>query len=338
MSGNVIYYPNIGLKPNGGGSLSSTYWYEAFGKKWYLNPLLSYLYERDYNRHTLTGGASTGFGFKAGLDWSVSSYTYLNDQYVTSHYPHMTNGAGLSTSIKVADLPYLGALTLSPAAGVFGTYGIEAGRYTDAGYSASAGLSYGRVDPLHNLRKGSTLGASVYWADHILHAIPTDAFDLTLSADLQAFAAFGSRLGLEFRAVANWFGTWTYLGEASDYDWSALIRGRKQYVYGDLGAIANLQFPINFAQGTFLVSDIFTAEVFLIPFVDAGYVRPNPGAAYDPYTHLILCPGMDIVIFPERARAFTYRLSLGYDGMDYLKTGDLDLNSLEAWLGIGLHF
>ncbi len=338
VSGNLIYYPNIGLKPNGGGSLSSTYWYEAFGKKWYLNPLLSYLYERDYTRHNLTAGASTGLSFKAGLDWSASAYTYLNDQYVTSHYPHMTNGVNVYTSLKVADLPYLGALTLGPSMGIFGTYGVEAGRYTDAGYSASAWLSYNRVDMLHNLRKGSWATTSIYWADHILHVAPTEAFDLTLSAELQAYTALGKRLGLEFRGIANWFGTWTYLNEISGYDWSALIRGRKQYMYGDLGVVANLQIPINFAQGTFLVSDRFTAEVFVIPFLDAGYIRPSPDAVYSPYTHLVLCPGFDVVIFPEYARAFTYRLSMGYDAIDYIKTGDLDLRNLEVWLGLGLHF
>lgn len=337
-SGNVAYHPGIGIKPNGSISLSSLYEYEAARHTWYLIPIASWLYERDYNRHTISGGLATGFDFKAGLDWSVSTHAYLNDRYVTSHYPYITNGAGISTSIPLADLPYFGIVYASPSAGLFGTYGLEAGRYTDAGYSAAAGLRAGRVDPLHNLRRGASASMDISWADHLLHEQASDAFDLTLNAELLAFAAPGPRIGLEFRAIAKWFATWTLLGEASDFDWSTLVRGRKQYLYGDLGAIINLQMPLNFAQGTFFLSEKLAAEIFVIPFLDAGYLRPTPGAAYSPGTHLILCPGVDVVIFPERARAFTYRLSLGYDAMDYLAKGELDLGSLEGWLGIGLHF
>jgi len=111
--------PDSGILPGGTVSLSSSYRFDALGQKWYVNPLLSHLYERDYLRHTLTGGFSTGFGFHAGFDWSFSAYTYLNDQYVSSHYPYMTNGLGISTSIRLASLPYFGALTHLPLHRVF---------------------------------------------------------------------------------------------------------------------------------------------------------------------------------------------------------------------------
>lgn len=335
---NLLYVPETGLTPDGTVSLSSTYWFRALGQKWYLNPLISHLYERDYLRSTLTGGFSTGFGFHAGLDWSFSAYTYLNDQYVTSHYPYMTNGLGISTSILLANLPYFGALTLSPSAGIFGTFGIEAGAYTDAGYSLGAGVSFGRVDFIRNMRKGASASFSVSYAKHLIAPLPTDAFDLTLSGQITAFAVFNPVVGFDFRLLGYWFGTWTYLGEDPSFDWEDYIRGVKESRYGDIGAIANIEFPINFAQGQFFGAERFEAEVFLIPFVDAGYIRRSPDAEFPTIDDAILCAGMDFVIFPEYARAFTYRLSLGYDVKDYIVNREFNLRGLEVWLGIGLHF
>ena len=333
-----FYVPDSGVTPNGSVSLSSSYRYKALGQDWYLSPLLSHLYERDYLRQTIKGGLSTGFDFHAGLDWSFSVYTYLNDEYVTSHYPYMTNGLGISTSVPLANLPFFGPLALSPSAGVFGTFGIEAGAYTDAGYSLGAGISCGRVDLVRNMRRGGSASFSLSYANHLIAPLPTDAFDLTLSAQVTAFTVFGPAVGFDFRLLGYWFGTWTYLGENPSFDWEEYIRGVKETRYGDIGAIANIQFPINFAQGRFFGIERLESEVFVIPFVDAGYIRREPGAEFPTVDDVILCAGMDIAIFPEYARAFTYRLSLGYDIMDYLATRDFSFKGIEAWLGIGLHF
>ena len=51
-----------------------------------------------------------------------------------------------------------------------------------------------------------------------------------------------------------------------------------------------------------------------------------------------MCAGADIVVFPLKARAFSYRLSAGYDLLDLLETKDIKLSGLELWLGLGLHF
>ncbi|HWP67663.1 MAG TPA: hypothetical protein VN437_00090, partial [Rectinemataceae bacterium] len=334
----VLYVPDTGVVPDGTVSLSTSYRFTALGQNWYINPLLSHLYERDYLRQTLTGGFSTGFGFHAGLDWSFSAYTYLNDQYVTSHYPYMTNGLGISTSIPLVNLPYFGALTLSPSAGIFGTFGIEAGAYTDAGYSLGTGISFGRVDFVRNMRKGASASFSVSYANHLIAPLPTDAFDLTLSGQITAFTVFNPTIGFDFRLLGYWFGTWTYLGENPSFDWEDYIRGVKEARYGDIGAIANIEFPINFAQGQFFGVERLESEVFIIPFIDAGYIRRAPDAEFPTIDDAIFCAGMDFVIFPEYARAFTYRLSLGYDIMDYIAKKDFNLRGIEAWLGIGLHF
>ncbi|MHB0896447.1 MAG: hypothetical protein ACYC1A_02720 [Spirochaetales bacterium] len=334
----ILYVPDSGVLPNGTVSLSSSYRFDALGQKWYINPLLSHLYERDYLRHTLKGGFSTGFGFHAGFDWSFSAYTYLNDQYISSHYPYMTNGLGISTSIRLASLPYFGALTLSPSAGIFGTFGIEAGAYTDAGYSLGAGISFGRVDLVGNMRKGASANLSLSYANHLIAPLPTDVFDLTLSGQITAFTVFTPALGFDFRLLGYWFGTWTFLGENPAFDWEDYIRGIKESRYGDVGAIANIEFPINFAQGQFFGTERFEAEVFIIPFIDAGYIRRAPDAKFPTIDDAIFCAGMDFVVFPEYARAFTYRLSLGYNMLDYITTKDFNLSGIEAWLGIGLHF
>lgn len=338
VAGDLLYKPDAGVRPNGSLSLSSSYRFGALGQNWHVNPLLSYLYERDYLRHTFSGGLATGFGFHAGLDWSFSANTYLKDQYATSHYPYMTNGMGVSTSIQLADMPYFGALTLAPSAGLFGTFGFEAGTYTDAGVSLDAGLSFGRVDLVRNMRKGVAAGLSASFAKHFILPLPTDAYDFTLSAQTSAFTVFNPALGFDFRLFGQWLATWTLLGENSSFDWGAYVRGIKDSRYGDLGFVANMQVPINFAQGLFFGSERLDAEVFLIPFIDAGYVRSSPGSAFSVKDDAIFCAGLDIVIFPEYARAFTYRLSLGYDMMDYLETRDFEANKIEAWLGLGLHF
>ncbi|MDP2792367.1 MAG: hypothetical protein Q8O15_11505, partial [Rectinemataceae bacterium] len=334
----LLYVPESGLSPNGTISLSSSYRLKALGQNWYVNPFLSYLYERDYLRHTLTGGVAAGFGFHAGLDWSFSANAYLNDQYVTSHYPYLTNGMGVSTSIQLADMPYFGALALAPSIGLFGTFGLEAGTYTDAGLSLGASLSFGRVDLVRNMRKGAGASISASFAKHFVVPLPTDAYDFTLSAQASAFTVFNPALGFDFRLFGQWLATWTLLGESSTFDWGSYVRGIKDSRYGDVGFIANMQVPINFAQGLFFGSERLDAEVFLIPFVDAGYVRSSPSGEFPIKDDAIFCAGMDIVIFPEYARAFTYRLSLGYDMMDYLETKDFDANGIEAWLGLGLHF
>ena len=338
VAGDIIYYPDIGVKPNGTASISSTYRFDALGQHWYASPLLYYLYERDYLRHTITGGVTTGFGFHAGLDWSFSAYTNVNDQYVTSHYPYMNNGVGLSTSIPLAAVPFLGTLSFSPSTGFFGTFGIEKGRYTDVAYSLGANLYLGRVDLARNLRKGATFNAGVYYADHFIAAAPTDSLDLSVNVNASAHYPISDLIGIDFRFTGYWFGTWTLVGENPSFDWSTYIRGKKPYLYGDLGAIANLQFPLNFAQGRFFVSDRFTAEVHLIPFVDAGYVRRDPADEFPRLNDAILCAGLDAAVFPLYARAFTYRLSVGYDIMDYISTKDISLSGVEVWLGLGLHF
>lgn len=338
VAGDLLYEPGSTVKPNGSASLSSTYRFDAAGLKWQISPLLYYLYERDYLEHTFTTGASAGFGFHAGLDWNVSASTYFNDEYVNSHYPYITNGLGLSSSIRLANVPYFGALKFNPAFGIFGTYGIERGRYTDAGWSTSASLSIGRVDLVGNMRKGASFSTDIYYAYHPVAPLATDEFDLTASVQASAFYPFSPLIGVDFRLTGYWFGTWTYLGEQSSFEWSTYIRGKKPDMYGDLGLIANLQFPFNFAQGRFFVSDRYTAEVHIIPFVDAGYIRPDPTRELFRPDDLVLTTGVDAVVFPLYARAFTYRLSVGYDLMDFFTTNELKLSGVEVWLGLGLHF
>lgn len=333
-----IYTEEKGIIPNGTVSLSSTYPFRALGLAWHASPLFSHLYERDYLRHTLTGGLSAGFRFRAGLDWSVSANTYLNDQYVTGHYPYITNGISLSTGLKLATLPWFGALSFSPSAGLFGTYGIQAGKLTDAGWSLGGSIGFGRVDSIRNFRKGAAASLSVSYSDHLIAAAPTDEIDLTASFSATAFEAFNPILGFNLRMLGYWFGTWTLVGENPSFDWEEYIRGVKEPRYGDLGLIANIEFPVNFAQGYFFGSERFDAEVFLVPFIDGGYIRRSPSAPFPDRNDLVLTAGLEITVFPEYARAFIYRLSAGYDIMRILNGEDPTLEGIEAWLGLGLHF
>lgn len=338
VSEEFLYTKSTGITPNGSVSLSASYPFSALGMQWYAAPVISHLYERDYLRHTIRGGLSTGFSFKAGLNWSVSAYTDFYDEYVLSHYPYIKNGITLSTSIPVVELPWFGRLTFSPSLGLFDTYGIKPGAFTDAGWSFGGNLGVGRVDGIRNFRKGASFSIGASYAYHFLETLPIDKHDFGMNLSATLFNTFNPVFGFDLRLLGNWFVSGSYIDETTSYDWAEYIRGEKEVRYGDLGIIANIQVPINFAQGYFFGAERFDAEVFLIPFVDTGYVRSSPNAPFPDKKDMVLSSGLEIAIFPEYARAFIYRLSAGYNIMKILSGEDPSLEGLEIWLGLGLHF
>jgi hypothetical protein len=164
--------------------------------------------------------------------------------------------------------------------------------------------------------------------------------DLLLSTELSAFYSWFNLLGIDFRVLGRWDAGWSLYDDMSyydDLDASDYLRGVRGPKYGDIAAIVSLQIPVNFAQGKFFQWEAMEAEIFLIPFFDLGYVRTNPAKPIWSMDNLLMGGGLDIVIFPEYARSFTYRLSLGYNVSNFLDTKALDWSDTEIWLGIGLH-
>jgi hypothetical protein len=202
---------------------------------------------------------------------------------------------------------------------------------------AGQALSLGRVDLEGNFRKGYSAAISATYGYHFLEA-PGDEHDLSFSLDASAFMSLRNIAGLNFRATGRWFADWTLWGQSSSYDWWDLVRGKSGPGYGDAGLIVNAELPVNFAQGLFFDSPTFEAEVHLNFFVDAGYVRADPSLPLLDDANKVFCGGVDAIVYPAKARAFTYRLSVGYDLNDYLQSRDLKTELLEIWLGLGLHF
>lgn len=326
------------VSPNGSITLSTRYARLLEDVEWYTSPLLSYGYSRDSNVQTIQGGAETGIASLFGTPWNVALKSYIVYKPETLLPPYLNSDVGASATLKLFQLPFFGSVNLWPSVGFFATNGFDGVSNMDAGPRIGLSAGFGGVDWVGNLRKGASLSIGGNYSYHLITATPKDLYDVTLNLDLSAFTVLSKVLGFDFRFLGRWFGTWTLLGESSGMDWGEYLRGFKNGLYGDLGFVANFQFPVNLAQGRFFDIERLEAEVFIIPFIDAGLIRMNPSSLYFDEGNAVLCSGLDLVVFPLRARAFAYRLSGGYDMTDYLRNGNFDLGKLEVKLGLGLHF
>jgi hypothetical protein len=207
--------------------------------------------------------------------------------------------------------------------------GIAASQYLRA--SLGGGLSFGRVDWLGNFRKGLSLslGEELRW--HIIEASGGAGIDSAFSIEALAFDRFFDILGINARLMGRWYSDSSRFipGYVEEIDYSNSLRGTAGPLYGSLAAIANVELPIIMAQGRFFGSDFLEAEVFLVPFVDAGFVSPDT---------LCLDGGIELQLWPRVARSFSYRFSAGYDVADYIETSVFDLGCLEIFMGLGTLF
>jgi hypothetical protein len=340
FTGGLTYTESAKLAPpDFTASLSASYPLPLLGETWSLAPSTSYRYEQHYDRHTINGGLALKYSFDALFRWSAN----LSNNYTLTIVDTLKNSVrstiGLSTRILISQLSYFGAFNLSPSTGVYTAYNLGTAVLDDAGWTTSASLGFSRADWVGNLRKGASLSLSSAYTLHFIVPVPKDLYDWATTVSASAFYAWGGLVGLNFRAMGRWEGTWTLLGEANtSVNYATSIRGLKEARYGDLGYFYNLELPINLAQGRFLNQERFSTEVFFVPFIDGGYVRPNPQAELFAEADTVFCGGFEFVIFPDYARAFTYRLSVGYDLGDYLASRDFEAGKLEIWLGLGMQF
>jgi hypothetical protein len=344
LSANLRYSPTTGIHLYDlTAAISSDIKPQTRGQTPYLefSPTFSYQYHDIYKEHLATIAQKVNYTFGRGLNWN----TGLNTAYAfdsIAAVPHQwQNTAYLNVSFPLLRLPAQAIVNLNLNSNAFYTINIAAFSPYDAGLGSTISLGYSAVDWLGNFRRGSTFNLSETLAWYLLQPSPSRPYDLLIDASASFFTSFKNLVGLEGRILGRWNASWTLQGDTTyrtQIEWGSYLRGIKTTLYGDLAAIANLQFPINFAQGRFFGWSKLEAEVFLIPFFDAGYVRPSPDQAlWDP-SHLYLTGGADLVVFPVYARSFTYRLSVGYNLLNLIRTGAVRLNNFEVWLGIGLHF
>jgi hypothetical protein len=332
-------------RPNASASVSTSYPFSAFGLGWSFQPSVTYKYERDYSRHTATGKAGVGFDLPLGAASSPlsplrvsTSIGYSAEFYADRTTQSVTNDIPLSTSVTLASLPFFGALTWAPSVRPYATTDLVRLAVSDAGMTVSQRLSVGRVDLDGNFRKGASLSLSQSDTWRFLPYSTTDSQAVNISLDATAFSSSRNIIGINARILGRWFYGWDAMGWPSAYDWEPAIRGREAAMYGDLGLIANIEAPINLAQGEFFGWSKLDSEVFFQPFLDVGVVRSSPSSGLLDKANRVLCGGFEFVVYPTLARAFTYRLSVGYDLADYLETRDFEASKLEIWLGLGLHF
>ena len=322
-------------------SLSTEYPLSEAPEYWSLVPSLSYTYTKSTKIHVGIAGLSLIrpiFLLFPGNIELQSSYKQENDAGSWSYLAIAETT--LSLRIPLFSVASASMLAFTPSAGLSLSYDLAKGMVYDAGLSASGSVGYNSIKWKGNFRKGSSASLSESYMFHIGSKHSTRPLDLVLSSQLSAFYSWFNLLGIDFRAIGRWDAGWSLYNDLSyfdDVDASTYLRGIRGPIYGDLAAIVNLQIPVNFAQGKFFQWEAMDAEIFIIPFFDLGYVRTNPANPLWSIDNLLMGGGLDVVIFPEHARSFTYRLSLGYNIEHYLETKTLDWGDTEIWLGIGLH-
>jgi hypothetical protein len=337
LSADVSLAEGVDPVPNVNAALSAAWQAEWLGLTWSYGPAFSYAYLRAYDRHTLaastklTAAFPLSFGLSAYLQ---PSYTYVYDDEDLST---LKAALGVNASFTAAELPWVGPLLYKPTGQLYLTALSPLYAADDLAFVAGQALSLGRVDLAGNFRHGFSAAISSSYGYHFLEA-PGDEHDLSFSLNAGAYYSLGNIAGLNLRATGRWFADWTLWGQSSSYNWWELVRGKSGAGYGDAGLIVNAELPINFAQGLFFDSPTFEAEVHLNFFVDAGFVRADPTLPLLDDANKVFCGGVDAIVYPAKARAFTYRLSVGYDLNDYLLSRDLKTELLEIWLGLGLHF
>ena len=321
--------------------LSTEYPLSEVPEYWKLVPSLSYTYTKSSKDHVGIAGLSLAkpifLLFPGNIEFQAS---YKQENYAGIRSYFAIAEAVFSLRIPLFSVNSASMLAFAPSTGVSFSYDIENGRVYDAGLCASGSLGYNNIKWKGNFRKGSSIYLSGSYMFHVGPKHTTRPLDLLLSTELSAFYSWFNLLGIDFRVLGRWDAGWSLYDDMSyydDLDASDYLRGVRGPKYGDIAAIVSLQIPVNFAQGKFFQWEAMEAEIFLIPFFDLGYVRTNPAKPIWSMDNLLMGGGLDIVIFPEYARSFTYRLSLGYNIGHFLETKTLNWSDTEIWLGIGLH-
>lgn len=320
--------------------LYGTYPWTSFGLPWFVQPFI--YYDSDQGENTVAGGmgATVGFRYDLGLPWTLAtsaSIVLKNDEGKSLAY--VSNGLNLSTMVPLFRVGGLGLLTFIPSTMVYLNTEFSRPSIEETGWTSTAALALGKVNWYGNFRRGVNFNASGTYTKRFIYDEAEDAWDGYLSVDATAFTEWHNLIGLNARLYGRWYLDWSSLGDSNnDYDWDDDFRGHVGTFYGDLGMVLNLEMPVNLAQGRFFDADFLEAEVFFTPFLDCGFVRTDPSRAFSLQTDGILDIGCEFTIFPAKARAFAYRLSLGYDLLNFLETRDFLLSNLEIFLGLGTLF
>lgn len=339
-------------------SLSAAIPLPALGEDVHVQPKLSWTYTKSERKHRSESSIGIGRSWKRAFPVNLSASAIVGliapgsspapasreafESVSTSPvklFPYLGMAVDAGAAIPLLRLPSRSLLVLKPAARLLGAVDIADGSASESGLDLSLSLGYESVDRPGTLRKGSSFNGTVLWHPRFAPASPDQKADLVFSLETRYFHTFGKTAGLGFRVRAAWDAGLEFWGNANhreDVDFGTLLRGTGDGLYSDLAVIANLDFPVNFAQGRFFNRQGLSAELHLAPFLDAGIVRRTRGSAILIERDGLLSAGLEAVLHPRFAPSYTYRVSAGYDLAAILKGSEPSFDLLEIWAGIGL--
>ena len=333
-----LSYDGSALTLDGSTGLSADIPLEGLGPGWELLPQASYSYSKDTKTQELSGGAGIKRSFEWPFAWSLSYSETGTWQENGSSSAWLSHSLSAATSLYAFDAGFLGPVTFSAATGPTVETEIPGLGLRDIFWSFSPLIAADRVEWVGNLRRGSaaSLGSTTTW--YLDDSGTSARSQVSLDFVGTWFRPVSDILGLNIKVESHWFPAWALDGYASDFAWEDLFRGYSKALRGDAGMAVSLESPIDFAQGRFFDVALLSAEVFLDPFLDIGFVRQDPKASLLASGQGIACGGLEAIVYPDKARAFAYRLSAGYDLGDLVATKSFSMSRLELWLGLGLFF
>ncbi len=346
LSLNLNYEIDESKRQGFGVSTSFTLPFQAMSHDWSLgiSDSLS-LYADGVTPFTSTSSATLSVTFpEPGFPVTVSAGQSLNfnpDGVTTDpDLYYLGSSASVSASIPTGlDLGILGEISYGPSLSVSDNWDF-AGDLMYAGrdgvtFSASHGLSAGRIDWKGNQRSGYSLSLS----NSNSFYMPTETFSSYIDAAARAHLNWMGRIGISSRLQA-----WYRLTGAERTDQGGSLRGiLDSRVDGDAAVFVNFDMPVklfDFPTHVFIGKDWLDFELQASPFLDLGLSRRlgSTTGFDDPW----YAGGLEFLVFPVKMRSFIVRASLGFDLQAVLENRSLTAPSprdgaspYEIFFGIG---
>ena len=201
-------------------------------------------------------------------------------------------------------------------------------------------LGFGRVNWLGNFRNGFSASlTNNYNYDFYDYANGTNSFSYGISAGFNYHKSIDDHLGISLKAMYRQYFLTTHTN-AGD-----VLRG---IVDNNIDADIMFSLNLDLSMGIMKVRPsewfnvswfrVFNFDMQLSPFIDIAFYRSPSNElkfsdAHFTYKNLLLCGGMEVIIFSKFARSIFFRVSVGFNWSTL--TG---LSSREIYIGTELHY